>query len=387
MKKSLLVIVSLVASLYTQAQITLNSSSGPSLSLCQMGDSFRRIKLNTIPTIAPATNATWDMTVAGDSTRFWQLRDVYSSSSAFPNAGFYNKAHYNFAVLGYETSNIKNVTANGILMYGVHVDRQAISLASFTGSTTDSVVFPLQDVVYNTPDVELKYPMTMGTNWVAPIKYTTDFNLTVAAYSLNNTPGERRVELTINKSVVGWGKMKVNNESGVATDYMDVLMVKMVRVAKDSFYLAGSPAPGALLTAFGLTQGQVQVRSSYSFYRVGEYAPLLELVYEDSTFAKITRCDVHEDRLKPASVEAIDREEISIYPNPVVGNSFNIKTGALDNMTGYELYNTTGQLIQKGALPQNGKVTLKEEYPTGNYFIKLQTSKGAYGIEQLSIIK
>lgn len=387
MKKSLLFIAGIVFSLSAHAQITLSSSNAPSLSLCQQGDSFRRLKLNSIPSIAPATNATWDMTTASDSVRTWQLRDVAMSSTAFPNAGFYNEAYYNFAVLGYNTTNIKNVTANGILMYGVHIDRQAISLAPFTGNTTDSVVFPLQDVVFNTPDVELKYPITMGDSWGASIKYITDLNLTVAAYSLNNTPGERHVELAVNKSVVGWGKMRVNDENGVATDYMDVLMVKMVRVVKDSFYLAGSPAPASLLSAFGLSQGQTQVRSVYSFYRANEYAPLLEAVYEDSTFSKIERCDIHEDRLKPTSVRTISREKVDVYPNPITGNSFTVKVTSANKGAKYELYNMTGQMLQSGVLSVNGKVELETAYPTGNYLIKLRTRYGALGVQQLNIIK
>lgn len=387
MKKSLLFTVGIVLSLSAHAQITLSSSNAPSLSLCQQGDSFRRLKLNSIPSIAPATNATWDMTTASDSVRTWQLRDVAMSSTAFPNAGFYNEAYYNFAVLGYNTTNIKNVTANGILMYGVHIDRQAISLAPFTGNTTDSVVFPLQDVVFNTPDVELKYPITMGDSWGASIKYTTDFNLTVAAYSLNNTPGERHVELAVNKSVVGWGKMRVNDENGVATDYMDVLMVKMVRVVKDSFYLAGSPAPASLLSAFGLSQGQTQVRSVYSFYRANEYAPLLEAVYEDSSFSNITRCDIHEDRLKPTSVRRISREKVDVYPNPITGNSFMVKVTSANKGAKYELYNMTGQMLQSGVLPINGKVELETAYPTGNYFIKVFTDDGMVGVQQLTFAK
>lgn len=387
MKKSLLFIATIVLSLPTYAQITLSSTNAPSLSLCQQGDSFRRLKLNSIPSIAPATNATWDMTTASDSVRTWQLRDVATPSSTFPNAGFYNQAYYNFAVLGYNITNMKNVTANGILMYGVHIDRQAISLASFTGGATDSVVFPLQDVAYNTPDVELKYPMTMGDSWTAPVKFTTDFNLTVAAYSLNNTPGERRSELTINKSVVGWGKMRVNDENGVASDYMDVLMVKMVRVVKDSFYLAGSPAPANLMTAFGLSQGQTQTRSTYAFFRAGEYAPLLEAVYEDSTFSKIVRCDIHEDRLKPTSVRTISRERVNVYPNPITGNSFTVKMGTANKGVRYELYNMTGQILQRGALSGNGNVQLETTYPIGNYFIKVFTDDGMVGVQQLTIAK
>lgn len=387
MKKSLLFIAGIALSLSADAQLTLNSSNAPSLSLCQQGDSFRRIKLNTLPNIAPATNATWDLTTVGDSVRTYQTRAVATSSSAFPNAGFYNEAYYNFAVLGYNITNIKNVTANGILMYGVHVDRQAISLASFTGGANDSVVFPLQDVPYNTPDVELKYPMTIGDNWTAPVKYTTDFNLTVAAYSLNKTPGQRRVDLKINKSVVGWGKMRVNDENGVATDYMDVLMVKMVRVVTDSFYLAGSPAPTALLTAFGISQGQTQVRSTYAFFRADEYAPLLELVYEDSTFSKVVRADVHEDRLKPTSIRTINKEEINIYPNPITDGSFTVKVNASYKDLSYELYNLTGQLLQQGNIPQSGKVILNNTLPTGNYVIKLHTEEGAQGVKRLSILK
>lgn len=386
MKKPLLIIAGIALTLSAQAQITLNSSNAPSVSQCQTPDSFRRLKLGTLPTFTASTNATWDLTTAGDSSRYFIPGGAATATSAFPNATFYNDAHYNFAVLGYQIQDMKNVAASGIVTYGVHVDRQAISLAPFTGSTSDSVVFPLQDVVFSTPERQEKYPMTIGDSWTDPIKYTTDFNLTIAAYSLNNTPGERHVELTINNKVIGWGKMRVNDEKGNPTGYMDVLMVRSERKVIDSFFLGGNPAPAQLLTAFGLSQGQTQTRYSYTFRRAGEYAPLLEVVYADNTYTTIDQCDVHEDRLKPTAINTISKEQINVYPNPVTNNTFTVKVGTSYSELNYQLYNIAGQMLTAGKVTTNGVVSLQKALHTGTYFIKLQTNNGASGVKQISII-
>lgn len=383
MKKSLLLIAGFILPLCSQAQITIDQTNGPTVSRCQVGDSFRRLKVNTLPTITPATNATWDMTVAGDSTRIWRLRGAVSPSSAFPNASFYNNAHYNLAVLGYETTNIKNVTSSGVVMYGEHIDRQALSLAAMTSNTADSLVFPTQDIVYSAPEVHLKYPMTMSDTWTDNIKVSTNFNLTVAAFNLNNTPGERRASFTIKNTVVGWGKMKVNDENATPSGYMEVLMVKIERTVADSFYLGGSPAPTSLLTAFGLSQGQTQSKYSYAFYRAGEYAELLEVIYTDNSFSTIEKCDVHEDRLKPTSIQTISKEQINIYPNPVTNGSFTVMVDGMNENFSYQIFNITGQMVTTGILPSNGVVSLQDNLPAGTYIIKLMSNDGAVGVQQL----
>lgn len=386
MKKILLMIAGVFITYCTQAQITLNYSNAPSISQCQIPDTFTRLKLTGLPAMTASANATWDFTTAGDSTNF-SIPGGAASNSAFPNAKFQSSAYYAFSGLSYSVWLMKNIAANGSVIYGLHVDRQALSLAALTGNTSDSVVFTEQDITYGAEEREVVYPTTMSDSWTDVIDYSTDFSLTITAYSLNNTPGERRTQLTINNTVEGWGKMRVNDGNGNPTGYMDVLMIKTERTARDSFFLNGSPAPASLLTAFGLSQGQLDPSYYYTFRRAGEYVELVYAKYTDNTYTTVERCDVHQQRLAPTSIKEIEPNYITVYPNPVTNGLLTIKLGVPYNELQYELISMTGQIMQQGNVPQNGRVQLEEQLPTGNYIIKLQTETGAQGTKRLSIVK
>ncbi|MCB9045267.1 MAG: T9SS type A sorting domain-containing protein [Chitinophagales bacterium] len=386
MKKSLLVIAGLTFSMALQAQITLNSSNAPSTAQCQSNDTFRKLSTTGLPDLSPKTNATWDLTGIADLGSFFTYNGV-ASSGAFPNATFTLSRKYLFSALSYNNISMFGITGSGIIDYGEHIDRQPLSIGALTGDPGDSLVFAQQDIIYSPSETVIKYPCTMSTTWTDVNSFNTKFNLTVSAYSLNNTPGERRTVRTEKKTVKGWGKMKVDDENGNPTGYMDVLLVELERSVKDSFYLGGSPAPAPLLTAFGVSQGQVLDEYFRFFYRAGEFKPLLELEYTNSSFTTVSSAEVHSERLAPTSVNTISKEQINIYPNPVANGSFTVKVDGAYKSISYQLYNMTGQVVAANILPANGTVSLPADVPAGNYFIKLQTEGGAYGVKQVNIVK
>lgn len=388
MKKSLLLIAGFVLPLCSQAQITLDYSNAPSIAQCQIPDTTDRIKFNTLPDVSPKANATWDLTTASDSSIYSYVTNYAANSSAFPTATFVIPRLYVInAGLMYAFEAMKDVTNNGIVILGEHIDHQGIPLGSITGNVNDSLVFTNQDIVYNVSEYYIKYPCTMGTKWTDNVKFSTYFNLTVTSSGLNNTPGARKSHRITTNEVKGWGKMRVNDHKGNPTGYTDVLVMDRVETTTDSFFLGGMPAPASLLAAFGLTQGQTVNICKRFFFRAGEYRGLLELRYEDASFTKITEIYKHSQRLKPTSVQTINKEQINIYPNPVTNGSFTVKVdGAHKNMS-YQLFNMTGQRVATGALPQNGKVSLHSNLPVGNYVIKLISEDGAYGTQQINIIQ
>jgi len=280
-----------------------------------------------------------------------------------------------------------SASANGIVQHGESIERQAISLKGLSGGMNDSLVFMKQDIMFTGESFEIKYPATMSSMWVAAPKFNTDFSLTIAAYGLNKAPGQRRSMRGDNYSVVGWGKMKVKNKNGMATEYIDVLQVKLERTITDSFYINGSPAPPALLMAFGLTQGQVARTYEMLFLRVGEYRPLVKIAYTNSTYTKITYAEVHKQRLGALSgIGNIASTSLDVYPNPVTGHSFSIKG---DNLYGkkliFTLCNTMGQVVTTAEVPTNGIVNLSETIPSGIYHLQLNDGNNIIGNKKLHI--
>lgn len=387
MKKSLLVIAVLAIAQSTQAQITLDYKNAPTIKTCQTPDTMDRVKLNTLPDVQPKTNATWDLTTAVDSAIYTYTFNKPASSPAFPTATFIIPRQYIVTPgMRYDFDAMCDVTTSGIAFMGEHIERQALPLGALTGNTADSLVFSTQDIKYPTPEYDIKYPCTMGTKWTDDIKFSTLFTLTVTSSGLNKTPGERKTRRTTNFEVKGWGKMRVNDNNGNPTDFMDVLLIDRVETVSDSFFLGGAPAPAALLTAFGLTQGQKITTYERFYYRAGEYRGLLEIKYDDAAFTKPSEIKTHNQRLKPTAIYDIAAQNISIYPNPVAGNSFTVKIDG-SRTAAYQLYNTTGNVVANGTVPADGIIALQDNIPAGIYFIKLQTTDGSYGVRQINIVR
>lgn len=386
MKKILLLLAGLLPVL-TQAQITLNYANAPTDAQCQIPDTFNRVKMNTLPDVSPKANANWDLTTATDSNIYTYNYNKPASSSAFPTATFIIPRQYIVTPgLRYDFDAMCDINTNGIAYLGEHIDRQALSLFALTGDAADSLVFVTQNITYNMPEYDVKYPCTMGTKWTDDISFSTSFLLTVTSASLNNTPGQRKTRRTTNFEVTGWGKMRVNDRNGNPTGYTDVLAIKRIETVSDSFFLGGMPAPPSLLSAFGLTQGQQITTYDRKYYRVGEYRGLLEIEYEDAAFTKPLEIITHNQRLKPTSVGNINKEQISIYPNPVTNGSFTVKVEGTHKDLNYQLLNITGQQVAAGSMTANGNIALQQNLPAGTYIIKLTTADGAYGIERINIL-
>lgn len=388
MKKSLLIAASLLLTFSLRAQITLDYSNAPSDAQCQIPDTMDRIKMNTLPDVSPKANATWDLTTATDSSIYSYFLNRPANSTVFPSATFIIPRQYIInAGLRYNFEAMRDVSTAGIVTLGEHIDRQAIPLVSITTNPNDSLIFITQDIIYNAPEHKIKYPCTMGTKWKDSVVLSTKFNLTVTSSGLNNTPGARKTTRITNYEVKGWGKMRVKDYKGNPTGYMDVLVIDRTEITSDSFFLGGNPAPPSLLAAFGLTQGQQLPKYKRFYFRAGEYVGLLEIDFDDAAFIKVEQIRKHSQRLKPTSVTAISKEQISIYPNPVTNSSFTVKLSVPYNELSYELYNITGQNIASSKVSAGGNISLPDNVPTGTYFVRIRTESGAQGVKQLNIIK
>jgi hypothetical protein len=396
MKKALIFFASslLCFDSFSQQAISLTQSSVANWQIAT--DTFKVLDAAVAyPNFTAATNATWDLTsVTYDTTTSMYYPHYPNTNSAFPNAQYYNAAHYPINPnLSYNSHVMMSIQNSGLMRIGEAIERQAIPLGSISGSATDSLVFLAQNITYSSPEPYVSYPCTMGTNWASNASFTTDFTLTVAAMSLNNTPCQRKTAFAETDSVIGWGKMRVKTPAGTASDYIDVLMLKRITTVTDSFYIGGAPAAPALLSAFGITQGMVSTSYEYNFLRAGEVNPLVFAEYLDNSFAvnKIKFVHVHADRLPAATgvneITASDNA-FSIYPNPVAGNILYVKLNdASIHQVQYTLSNINGQTVKSGTFSMNnhyGTIPTPDN-AQGVYFLRLFTQDKSLGAQTVLI--
>ena len=109
--------------------------------------------------------------------------------------------------------------------------------------------------------------------------------------------------------------------------WYDVLMDKYEEYSIDSFYLNGSPASSAILTAFSVTQGQkTNAYYGYDFYRAGSFNPLVKVNYfSDSTFTFIQGTYQAIDNITGVENPGDVKYSTLVFPNPTNGSELNIK--------------------------------------------------------------
>ncbi len=324
----------------------------------------------------PASNKSWDLgLVPSNGLTFYDKNQF--PNPPFPTADYAHVATYNFSsALSYATNMFIKMDNSGILRLGQNkFNRESISIGAFTGNTNDSLIFPAQTIAHTATATELAFPATMGSNWTSSYGANTQFNLTLTAYGLNNTPGERRSFFTYKDSVVGWGRMRVRNfRNNQLSAWIPVLQVREYVVTRDSFYLGGTQAPATLLFAFGLSQGQLTNTYRMKYYRAGEQYPLVQAEYDDASFAGTpTQAEANMMRLPNAaavtSVAGLDA--VRVFPNPVQNGVLHIEGYANAGVVQYALFTVTGQVLQAGELPASGALTLPAGLSAGTYQLRL----------------
>ncbi|MFM2386600.1 MAG: hypothetical protein RL660_1357 [Bacteroidota bacterium] len=279
---------------------------------------------------------------------------------------------------------------------GFNVPAQDYSLGSFTGNNNDSIFFPEQDIVYSTPKTLLSFPMTSTSNYSSSGRRVVSFTLNAPALGLNYTPCTHVLNEIRKDSVMGWGTMRVYMNGGATSQAYDVLMCRTTSYSLDSFYLAGSPAPAALLTAFGVTQGQkVNAANSINFYRKGHFTYLYRQFYgDDNTFSNMVDAYSHLDDLNFATgMSQHDMVKLStiVYPMPASSADVHIQiigANAADYQTCTILSNT-GALLYEGSTTVRGNdiVLPTSTFAAGNYFVTLKSTRSGATITEQVIIK
>jgi len=203
--------------------------------------------------------------------------------------------------------------------------------------------------------------------------------LTLTAYGVIKAPFQKISILSRTNNVVGWGTITLPS-SGCGTQSAPALLVQREDTRIDSFYLGGQLAPTALLTAFGLTQGNVTKSYRRAVHIAGQMLPIMILTFSDNTYSTVTAAGLNESATQGVAGSA-SISAASVYPNPVVGNEIHVALAAqLHGVARLELTDLLGRVVASNRISGSGNQEATLAIPSGTasgeYFLRVIGESG-----------
>lgn len=362
------------------AQLTLISNDFPN-----PADTFNLLFWSNVPKPNNFVGQTWDYSTLGapsNSIVIFQKEEL----EAFINEGIdvYRSTTKSFNTdFSYLIDLEFDLNENALSEKGIYVPEQRYALTSFTGNNKDSLIMPLQGYVYNNTVDHLRFPLTFQKSWTSLSKRTVNFDLTVNAFNLKSVPAQHVWYAVRKDTILGYGTMKILTENGPSKVY-DVLVDRIESYAVDSFYLAGNPAPVALLTGFGLSQGQrTNFGNRINFYRKDLFYYLASFFFGTRPFTgQPTELFVCTNRaeLLSSTDEIQKTKSVVIYPNVLEsGQDFHVMIQEDQaQQYRYTLSTITGNIVQSGSVNSNSleQINRISDATAGTYILSVFDKKG-----------
>lgn len=341
-----------------------------------------------------AANQTWDYgsvggTLATPSVYTLETDPFYTAAGIDVwNNGFV----YMTPSLGYNVAWEYDFNANGVDEAGIYVYPQAYDLAGLTGSTNDSIFYPLQAYIFTSPRRILKFPCTYNDSWNSVSRREVNFVMNVPAFGLNYAQAKHIFTVTKQDTIKAWGKMRLYTTGGPSI-YYDVIMNKIKQTTIDSFYLGGSPAPAALLSGFGVSQGQTTVSNRYIFYRENYSTPMAVFNYGSNNYTTPSSVFLEAANLQTSgtSIEEVDIAHAALFfPNPTNSGLINVQFVGLNlPQVNYAVIDLQGKVVQSGSTNMNEgniSIALNAGLANGMYHVQINdNSKGMIASEQIVV--
>ena len=352
------------------AQISLDSMNYPETEIGT--DSLKVTTFSSaFPSFAPMAGGTWDLSIITDSTPVLFASRVPTISPY----QFADSNQSNFASFNYQRNVQSSITIGGLIEYEVSIKKTPYSITSITAGLNDSFIIPAQNILYTNPQIKIAFPASYNSSWSSSYYSNLDFQLTYLMGGDTSAPGIVRTYTTETDSVVGWGKMRINDATGSPSHFLDVLQVQTIITHTDSFFLKGLPFSTTMLTFFSVTQGQKDTIYEQNFYRQSEVTPLAQVEFRDAGYTQPYKATTHVQRLSNVGVPVTGIEsKWKVYPNPVCSNSLYIEMPACNGTAAYELTGMDGQKVLTGILPvnvQTAKLDIPSSVAPGIYNLQL----------------
>ncbi|MFK7906488.1 MAG: hypothetical protein AB8B69_15260, partial [Chitinophagales bacterium] len=266
----LLTLLMCMSVLPLQAQVTIDQNNFSAKA--GFIDNYHRIA--TTGSIIPegGANMVWDYSGIAHETATTVLREHYDATDDpdFPNALHYIESTLDFNAFPVPMKSYRQADESGYYQMGYEIIESNFSITTISGGADDVLRFPGEKGIFDEPNNFLIFPLTYQSQWSTSSESRANFELTVAAFGLSQTPGFSEEVLTQNGEVIGYGQIIIPMEDGSPSSPVEVLLVKKYTSRVTNYFLGGAPAPDALLSAFGLVQGgEVISEPTYAFRRPG----------------------------------------------------------------------------------------------------------------------
>lgn len=334
------------------------------------------------PLPSEGADQVWDYSnIQGTNLIDFEYLDA-SSDTDFPNA--FNKRKRPLFFQGFEIDatyyDFKD--QNGWYEMGNSIKAVAYNIATISGGANDTLFFPENIDLYDGKTSSLEFPITYQSSWSGTRKETIPYELTVAAFGLQNTPGERVRTVTDSRDIVGYGKLVIPDYNDEPSSELDVLLIKSEVTTVDSFFLMGNSAPPALLDAFELTQGTTFTSSAYLFYMPDYGNPVLRVaINADGTEPSgvAFRKDATRTTAPTSLNEVSLNNALGVYPNPVsIGQSVIVNFNILVDNAEIILTDITGRTVLHSSINTPSEYT-KLNIPalsSGVYILNVSAQNG-----------
>jgi hypothetical protein len=331
-----------------------------------------------IPT--EGANQTWDYSAL--TTDFVEEIEYFdaTSSTTFAGALNYHSDDLTFQGMVIPSLNYRKIDATGWYDIGRTNTDITYPLASITGNTVDSLRFVGGDYPYQGRINWLEFPVTYPNQWTGTFKEDVPLELTVGAFGLNKTPGSRLNTTTHVREVVGFGTLVVPKDDATTTAPMDVLLIKVVATRADSFFLAGLPAPGAITSAFQVTQGQSSTNTYYLFYKPGFGSPIMSLGLTST--GNVDYIAYRRGGAGAVSTNNVALTPVRAFPNPIAsGGVMTLQAESTSDFEIIQFMDMNGRVIETKAIRANSdneiQVQTPSNLPNGLYLYTIQKKDGS----------
>jgi Secretion system C-terminal sorting domain len=381
MKKSATLLVFCLATLGVSSQtpFAINSANFPVFST----QLFARTSSPSGSNLVPAANGYWDFSAnhgTAMATNAYTLETDPFYTSAGINVYIDDFKALN-ANLGYIIFYELDFNSGGVEEKGIYLNEQRYGLGGLTGNTNDSLIFPFQGAVYPNGRKLMQFPASYQSGWHTKSRRVVDFNLTVTAAGLHNTPFQHVFTIFRTDTIVAWGKMRVYANGAPSIAY-NVLIDKNAQYAIDSFFVGGQPAPAALLTPFGMAQGQqTSLTNRYLVYREGNSTPLAVLNYGANNFTTAVNLFTDTENLTTTGLETPLKADYAttLFPNPSSTGQINLHImGNAPKLSTYTVTDQLGRIVQSGPAVQEAEILTLQfngQFPNGLYVLQVQDDK------------
>lgn len=347
-------------------------------------DTFYEASATSVITASVGVNQTWDYSSLVPTGNFGSitLKDAGDSTTGYPQVlQFDDDISFDGLQASSPAAEFFNVNSAGYYPAAYYINGLSEPLSSVTGTPGDELVIPQQRITYNDSLFYLKFPVTAQSSWSSSRRRDAQFNATIASAGLNQTPGSFTEIITETRTVVGSGQVIIPDENGNPLPAIDAFLIEVNSATYDSTFLAGAPAPPALLATFNLPQGLRSTLKRYLLYPSnGGENPIVSYSVDanDAITSFVYRPRAARVALSVSLAENV-LNRATLYPNPLsAGKRLTVEHDNPAEVAQVKIYNVQGAYLAsyKAEALNDKAVTFTPQLAAGLYLVNLVGHQG-----------